>query len=182
MFSSLRKIENSLSRNITAIATAGSKSTIASVIATVMISFAAAVTAGAVIALTSVVVFGLIKPKDESANKAAMYASIGAIGSGAILGLVYISQASGKPSKPASSDERSAQQPDDRSWKNWRDFVVVRKVKESEEITSFYLQPKDKGEIPNFQPGQFLTHQTRYSWTDKARHSHLFALRLPGTL
>ena len=157
MFSSLRKIENSLSRNITAIATAGSKSTIASVVATVMISFAAAVTAGAVIALTSVVVFGLIKPKDESANKAAMYASIGAIGSGAILGLIYISQASGKPSKPASSDERSAQQPDDRFWKNWRDFVVVRKVKESEEITSFYLQPKDKGEIPNFQPGQFLT-------------------------
>ncbi len=157
MFSSLRKIENSLSRNFTAIATTGSKSTVASVIATVIISFTAAITAGSVIALTSVVAFGWIKPKDESANKVAMYASIGAIGCGAILGLVYVSQASGKQSKPTLSDQQATQQPDDSTWKNWRNFVVARKVKESEEITSFYLQPEDKGKIPNFQPGQFLT-------------------------
>lgn len=42
-------------------------------------------------------------------------------------------------------------------WKDWRNFVVNRKVKESEEITSFYLKPEDRGEIPTFQPGQFLT-------------------------
>jgi ferredoxin-NADP reductase len=35
--------------------------------------------------------------------------------------------------------------------------VVVRKVKESAEITSFYLQPADGKEIPSFRPGQFLT-------------------------
>jgi ferredoxin-NADP reductase len=33
---------------------------------------------------------------------------------------------------------------------------VIRKVKESEEITSFYLQPEDREFIPSFQPGQFL--------------------------
>jgi ferredoxin-NADP reductase len=42
-------------------------------------------------------------------------------------------------------------------WKDWRDFIVVRKVKESQEITSFYLQPKDGKAIPNYKPGQFLT-------------------------
>ena len=42
-------------------------------------------------------------------------------------------------------------------WKEWRNFVVSRKVKESAEITSFYLQPQDGGPLPSFQPGQFLT-------------------------
>lgn len=153
MFSSLRNIENSLSRNLTAIATAASKSTIASVIATVMISLAAAVTAGSVIAITSAVAVALSKPKDETASKVAMYSSIGAIGCGAVLGLVYISKPSGKPSQPALKNGRSAHQSDDNTWKDWRNFVVVRKVKESEEITSFYLQPEDKGKISNFQPG-----------------------------
>lgn len=157
MFSSLRNIENSLSKNLTAIATAASKSTIASVVASVMISLAAAVTAGSVIAITSAVAIALIKPKDETASKVAMYSSIGAIGCGAVLGLVYVNEPSGKPSQQALGEGRSAHQSDDNSWKDWRNFVVVRKVKESEEITSFYLQPEDKGKIPNFQPGQFLT-------------------------
>jgi ferredoxin-NADP reductase len=52
---------------------------------------------------------------------------------------------------------RAVQETESTIWKDWRDFVVVRKVKESEEITSFYLQPADRGDIPTFQPGQFLT-------------------------
>lgn len=56
------------------------------------------------------------------------------------------------------SNSQSIQPTDNgKVWKDWRNFVVVRKVKESEEITSFYLKPEDKGEVPNFQPGQFLT-------------------------
>jgi hypothetical protein len=41
----------------------------------------------------------------------------------------------------------------------WRRFRVNRKVKESAEITSFYLQPEDSDPLPAFQPGQFLTIQ-----------------------
>lgn len=44
-------------------------------------------------------------------------------------------------------------------WSSWRNFVVARKVQESAEITSFYLQPEDGGLLPSFQPGQFLTLQ-----------------------
>jgi ferredoxin-NADP reductase len=42
-------------------------------------------------------------------------------------------------------------------WKDWRSFKVVRKVRESEEITSFHLEPVDGGTLPGFRPGQFLT-------------------------
>jgi ferredoxin-NADP reductase len=42
-------------------------------------------------------------------------------------------------------------------WTDWRNFRVVRRVAESQEITSFYLQPEDGQSIPGFVPGQFLT-------------------------
>ena len=42
-------------------------------------------------------------------------------------------------------------------WSGWRNFVVSRREKESEEITSFYLQPVDPGPLPSYCPGQFLT-------------------------
>lgn len=43
------------------------------------------------------------------------------------------------------------------SWTKTREFVVVRKVIESEMINSYYLEPKDKGLLAPFKPGQFLT-------------------------
>lgn len=43
------------------------------------------------------------------------------------------------------------------SWTGWRNFVVDKKVKESEEITSFYLVPQDGGALPSYQPGQYIT-------------------------
>ncbi len=39
----------------------------------------------------------------------------------------------------------------------FRDFVVDRKVPESEVITSFYLVPEDGAPLPGYLPGQFLT-------------------------
>lgn len=42
-------------------------------------------------------------------------------------------------------------------WTGYREFSVVDKVMESEEITSFYLKPGDGLEIPVFKPGQYLT-------------------------
>lgn len=45
-----------------------------------------------------------------------------------------------------------------RYWADWKDFVIARKVRESDEITSFYLQPVEVGfEIPMFKPGQYIS-------------------------
>lgn len=43
------------------------------------------------------------------------------------------------------------------SWLGWRDFVIERKIKESSEVTSFYLSPKDKKSLPVYKPGQYIT-------------------------
>jgi nitric oxide dioxygenase len=43
-------------------------------------------------------------------------------------------------------------------WKDWKDFKIVKKEKESEEITSFYLEPVDAGfALPSFKPGQYIS-------------------------
>ncbi|MCJ8165677.1 NO-inducible flavohemoprotein [Pontibacter sp. E15-1] len=42
-------------------------------------------------------------------------------------------------------------------WTGWRPFLVKQKVKESEEITSFYLYPADGGKVADFMPGQYLS-------------------------
>ncbi len=44
-------------------------------------------------------------------------------------------------------------------WKDFRNFVVVKKVKESDVITSFYLKPEDGGKVSSFIPGQYVTVQ-----------------------
>lgn len=62
-------------------------------------------------------------------------------------------------------------------WQNFRNFIVVKKEKESDVITSFYLQPEDKQPIASFLPGQFVsvkvtipgeeyTHIRQYSLSD----------------
>lgn len=62
-------------------------------------------------------------------------------------------------------------------WRDFRDFVVVKKEKESAVVTSFYLKPKDGGPLPPFQPGQYIsvkmtvpgethTHIRQYSLSD----------------
>ncbi len=42
-------------------------------------------------------------------------------------------------------------------WSGWRDFVVTRRVRESETITSFHLSPSDGGPVIRHRPGQYLT-------------------------
>lgn len=42
-------------------------------------------------------------------------------------------------------------------WDDWKDFKIGRKVKESEEITSFYLTPVDMTmKLPEYKPGQYI--------------------------
>ena len=45
------------------------------------------------------------------------------------------------------------------SWSGFRKFRIVSKVKETPDITSFYLSPHDGKPLPKFLPGQFLTFQ-----------------------
>ena len=62
-------------------------------------------------------------------------------------------------------------------WKDFRPFIVSKKVEESEVITSFYLKPVDGKEIAAFKPGQYIsikleiegedfTHIRQYSLSD----------------
>ena len=42
-------------------------------------------------------------------------------------------------------------------WKGWRNFIISKIVKESDEINSFYLKPEDNKEIADFYPGQYIS-------------------------
>ena len=43
-------------------------------------------------------------------------------------------------------------------WPDWKDFTIVKKERESEEITSFYLEPVDASlKLPIFKPGQYIS-------------------------
>lgn len=43
-------------------------------------------------------------------------------------------------------------------WADWKEFTVAKKEKESEEITSFYLEPVDAGlQLPMYKPGQYIS-------------------------
>lgn len=42
-------------------------------------------------------------------------------------------------------------------WNGYRKFIVDRRVPESDIITSFYLRPSDGGQLPSFEPGQYVT-------------------------
>lgn len=42
-------------------------------------------------------------------------------------------------------------------WTGWRPFVVKQKIKESDEITSFYLYPTDEGAVADYHAGQYIS-------------------------
>ncbi|KAF2211768.1 hypothetical protein CERZMDRAFT_112463 [Cercospora zeae-maydis SCOH1-5] len=42
-------------------------------------------------------------------------------------------------------------------WTDWREFTIADKVKESDEITSFYLKPVDGQKLPAYLPGQYIS-------------------------
>ncbi|SIT89206.1 NO-inducible flavohemoprotein [Edaphobacillus lindanitolerans] len=51
--------------------------------------------------------------------------------------------------------EEATQQ--ENGWDGFKDFVVAKKVEESDVITSFYLKPADGKGVPSYIPGQYLT-------------------------
>jgi len=59
--------------------------------------------------------------------------------------------------RPGHRRRKLAETPPDLGWKGWREFQVIRKHPESQEITSFVLAPTDGEALPAFSPGQFLT-------------------------
>ncbi len=103
-------------------------------------------------------------PKDpnvESGSKLVVYASLVSTIIGSAIGL----SASKRKDDEVRLSEDTLARTNDLSeveasisvWKEWRRFIVMRKVKESDNITSFYLHPEDNGPISEFVPGQFLT-------------------------
>ncbi|KAF2204540.1 globin-like protein [Delitschia confertaspora ATCC 74209] len=46
-----------------------------------------------------------------------------------------------------------------KGWDDWKEFKITRKEKESEEISSFYLEPVEHFELPIFKPGQYISVQ-----------------------
>jgi hypothetical protein len=107
------------------------------------------------VTIVSGVIIGVASPKERSAHRLGVYSSLIGTGCGAFFGLIFMGQSSEKKSTKVRRDNQPIS--NNQTWKDWRNFVVVCKVKESEKITSFYLKSEDKSEIPNFQPGQFLT-------------------------
>ena len=110
----------------------------------------------AIVTVVSAVTIGLTTPKNKSssANQMAIYASLLSAIAGAVVGFVA-GDTSFKNDSARQKDTAKDEESD--TWKGWRNFVVDRKVKESEEITSFYLKPQDGKPITDFKPGQFLT-------------------------
>jgi uncharacterized protein len=116
-------------------------------------SLTAAVTACSVVTFASAITIGALNLEKKFAYQWGVYAALVAAAGGSVFGLAYHDkmQASPQRANPSPMPNAAIQ-----GWQDWRKFVVVRKVKESEEITSFYLKPEDGGAIPSFQPGQFL--------------------------
>lgn len=64
-------------------------------------------------------------------------------------------------------------------WRGARDFRVARKQVESEEITSFYLQPADGGALLSFTPGQYIGLKIDVDGQQERRNYSLSALANP---
>ncbi len=65
-------------------------------------------------------------------------------------------------------------------YRDFKTFVVSEKVEESDVITSFYLKPKEGGDVPSYMPGQYIsvrvtipgeefTHIRQYSLSSASR-------------
>jgi nitric oxide dioxygenase len=65
-------------------------------------------------------------------------------------------------------------------WNGYRRFKVERKVRESELVTSFYLQPEDGGDLPGFLPGQYITLRIDHPTTPTSPRNYSLSDR-PGT-
>ncbi len=94
----------------------------------------AGLTVSALVTMLSAVIIGVTAPKNESLYKISVYTSvIAAIGGGVFGLLTDRSQGQSTREIPA---QLATSQTESTQWKDWRNFVVVRKVTESQEITS----------------------------------------------
>ncbi|MFQ5450212.1 MAG: 2Fe-2S iron-sulfur cluster-binding protein [Nitrospinaceae bacterium] len=78
-------------------------------------------------------------------------------------------------------------------WNGFRKFQIILKVKETKDVTSFYLSPHDGKHLPPFLPGQYLTFKLNipgrtkplircYSLSDSPNHPEYYRVtikRLP---
>jgi uncharacterized protein len=128
-------------------------------------AIAAGIVVGSLVTIPAALAVQLVKsPKDsnvESNSQLAVYASLASTAIGTAIGL---GAGKRKDDRDRSPDDRIVQTNDsvaiassNNGWTDWRKFIVMRKVKESDGITSFYLHPEDNVAIPDFSPGQFLT-------------------------
>ena len=120
-------------------------------------SIAAGIFLGSLVTIPTALAFQLVKsPQDsyvESNSKLVVYTGLVSTAIGAAIGL---GAGKRKDDRDLTNDSIEVESLTNR-WTDWRKFIVMRKVKESDGITSFYLHPEDNGAIPDFSPGQFLT-------------------------
>jgi nitric oxide dioxygenase len=64
-------------------------------------------------------------------------------------------------------------------WNGYRKFIVDRKVPESDIVTSFYLKPADGGDLPTFEPGQYVTVRIEHPKTPTSPRNYSLSDR-PG--
>jgi ferredoxin-NADP reductase len=75
------------------------------------------------------------------------------------------------------------------TWKGFRRFQIIFKVKEAQDIASFYLAPVDGKPLPDFLPGQHLTFRLNipgqpkpvircYSLSDSPNHSDYYRVTI----
>ncbi|NCU17809.1 NO-inducible flavohemoprotein [Pallidibacillus pasinlerensis] len=65
-------------------------------------------------------------------------------------------------------------------WADFKPFTVVKKVKESDEITSFYLKALDGTPVPEFQPGQYITVKVVIPGEKFVHNRHYSLSQAPG--
>ena len=112
-------------------------------------SITGALTVFSLITMVFALIIGLSDLKEnEASHKIGVYGAL----LGAIAGAIIGGATAYKPTKKSTSKSSN-----ESAWKDWRNFVVDRKVAESAEITSFYLKPQDNQKLPDYKPGQFLT-------------------------
>ncbi|ODA76445.1 hypothetical protein RJ55_07714 [Drechmeria coniospora] len=61
-------------------------------------------------------------------------------------------------------------------WKSWRAFTIVKKARESDDVVSFYLEPKDGRALGRFLPGQYVSLQVPIPELDGLLQSRQFSL------
>ncbi len=115
----------------------------------------AGLAAGTIVSFSALsILLGTSGPKGVAGRAFGPYGTLAGAGLGAIAALVLPRRVGTESPTPIDLATRGA---DAAGWSGWRPFKVARRVKESDDITSFHLEPVDGGPLPGFLAGQFLT-------------------------